>query len=124
MEYTDAQEQREQRRKQRFATKSTHMAQRYLRRMRDLGGMMEQMEPFFSVLERVYVQGLDVERPREAMTVGTYCVQVPQELIYAAGAQGERTISPPLYFHFTNCYCQGLHISAIIITILHGLAAY
>ena len=88
MEYADvAQEQREQRRKQRFAAKSTHMAQRYLRRMRELGGAMEQMEPFFSVLERVYVQGLDVERPCNAKTVGTYCVQVPQELIYAAGAQ-------------------------------------
>ena len=88
MEYAGgAQEQREYRRKQRFATKSMHMTQKYLRRMRDLGGTMEQMEPFFNVLERIYVQGLEVERPRNVRTVGTYCVQVPQELIYAAGAQ-------------------------------------
>ncbi|MBR3316289.1 MAG: 2-hydroxyacyl-CoA dehydratase [Atopobiaceae bacterium] len=88
MEYTgDAQEQREQRRKQRFATKSMHMTQKYLRRMRDLGGTMDQMDPFFNVLERIYVQGLEVERPHNVRTVGTYCVQVPPELIYAAGAQ-------------------------------------
>lgn len=88
MEYVDtAQDQREQRRKQRFAAKSKHMTQKYLRRMRDLGGTLEQMEPFFNVLERIYVQGLDVERPQYATTVGTYCVQVPQEIVYAAGAQ-------------------------------------
>ena len=88
MEYAGgAQEQREHRRKQRFATKSMHMTQKYLRRMRDLGGTMDQMEPFFNVLERIYVQGLDVERPHNVRTVGTYCVQVPPELIYAAGAQ-------------------------------------
>ena len=88
MAYADvAQEQREQRRRQRFAAKSMHMTQKYLRRMRDLGGTLEQMEPFFNVLERIYVQGLDVERPRSTKTVGTYCVQVPQELIYAAGAR-------------------------------------
>ena len=88
MAYADAiQEQREQRRRQRFATKSMHMTQKYLHRMRDLGGTLEQMEPFFNALERIYVQGLDVERPRSTKTVGTYCVQVPQELIYAAGAR-------------------------------------
>jgi benzoyl-CoA reductase/2-hydroxyglutaryl-CoA dehydratase subunit BcrC/BadD/HgdB len=36
-------------------------------------------------MRRIYVdmQGVDTEKP----TVGTYCVMVPQELIYAAGAQ-------------------------------------
>lgn len=82
-----AQAQREQRRKQRFTSKSTHMTQRYLRRMRDLGGTLDQIQPFFDVLERVYVHGQDVEKPVGTKTVGTYCVMVPQELVYAAGAQ-------------------------------------
>ena len=78
---------REQRRKERFTNKSTHLTQKYLRRMRELGGTLEQMQPFFDVLERVYVDGQDVQKPQGTRTVGTYCVQVPQELIYAAGAQ-------------------------------------
>lgn len=82
-----AQAQREQRRQERFVNKSTHMAQRYLRRMRELGGAPDEMQPFFDTLERIYVQGLDVEKPQGVKTVGTYCVQVPQELVYAAGAR-------------------------------------
>lgn len=78
---------REQRRRQLFSSKSVHLTQKYLRRMRDLGGSAELMQPFFDAMERVYVRGQDVRKPRGTKTVGTYCVQVPQELVYAAGAQ-------------------------------------
>ncbi|MDO4797132.1 MAG: 2-hydroxyacyl-CoA dehydratase family protein [Coriobacteriales bacterium] len=84
---TNTQARREQRRKQLFTNKSTHMVQKYLRRMRELGSMPDEMSPFFDVLDRVYVQGQDVRRPQGTKTVGTYCVQVPHELVYAAGAQ-------------------------------------
>ena len=54
------QAQREQRRRELFANKSTHMAQKYLRRIRDLGGGLDgapqYLEPFFNVLERTYVR--------------------------------------------------------------------
>lgn len=83
----DGEQAREQRRRQRFASKSTHLTQRYLRRMRELGGTVDQMLPFFDVLERVYVRGEDVQKPHGTPTVGTYCVMAPQELVYAAGAQ-------------------------------------
>ncbi len=82
-----AEDRRAQRRQERFASKSTHLAQRYLRRIRELGGAPDEMDPFFNVLERIYVHGMDAERPQGVPTVGTYCVQVPPELIYAAGAQ-------------------------------------
>ncbi len=78
---------REQRRRELFVNKSTHMTQRYLRRVRELGGAPEQMQPFFDALERTYVHGQDVQKPHGIPTVGTYCVQVPAELVYAAGAQ-------------------------------------
>jgi benzoyl-CoA reductase/2-hydroxyglutaryl-CoA dehydratase subunit BcrC/BadD/HgdB len=81
------QAQREQRHKELFASKATHMTQKYLRRMRALGGGSDLLEPFFDVLERTYVRWEDVVKPPNTPTVGTYCVQVPPELIYAAGAQ-------------------------------------
>lgn len=78
---------REQRRRQRFTSKSTHLVQRYLRRMKELGGTLDQMAPFFDVLERIYIKGEDVQKPSGVPTVGTYCVMTPPELVYAAGAQ-------------------------------------
>jgi benzoyl-CoA reductase/2-hydroxyglutaryl-CoA dehydratase subunit BcrC/BadD/HgdB len=77
----------ERRRQERFTNKSVHLTQRYLRRMREMGGTLPEMEPFFDALERIYVRGEDVERDLGVPTVGTYCVMAPQELIYAAGAQ-------------------------------------
>ena len=86
-----AQERQEQRRRELFANKSTHMAQKYLRRIRELGsgldGAPQYLEPFFDVLERTYVRWEGVCAPPSTPTIGTYCVQVPAELIYAAGAQ-------------------------------------
>ena len=82
-----AQMRKEERRRQLFTNKATHMTQKYLRRVRELGDAPEQMGPFLDVLERIYVQGQGVAVPSGTKTVGTYCVQVPEELVYAAGAQ-------------------------------------
>ncbi len=79
---------REQERKvrqdKRFINKQTQTAAKYLRRIDELSGAPEGMEPFLETLGRIYVdmQGVDTGRK----TIGTYCVMAPQELIYAAGA--------------------------------------
>ena len=77
---------REQRQKDRFISKASQTAAKYLRRMEELSGAPEAMAPFFQVLRDIYVDGRDVLRENGVKTVGTYCVMAPQELIYAAGA--------------------------------------
>ena len=76
---------RQKRQEQRFISKETQTSAKYLRRLEELPGMPQSMEPFLQTLRRIYVdmQGVDTDLP----TVGTYCVMAPQELIYAAGAQ-------------------------------------
>ena len=76
---------KQQRQEQRFIGRETQTAAKYLRRLEEIPGMPESMKPFLDTMRRIYVdmQGVDTEKP----TVGTYCVMVPQELIYAAGAQ-------------------------------------
>lgn len=77
-------ETKEQRQQRRFINKETQTAAKYLRRLEELPGAPEAMRPFLDTLRRIYVdmQGAETELP----TIGTYCVMVPQELIYAAGA--------------------------------------
>lgn len=74
------------RRRERFQTKSAYIAAKYLRRMEELSGCPEALNPFLDVLRRVNV---DFERihPKDKKVIGTYCMMVPQELIYAAGAE-------------------------------------
>lgn len=76
---------KQKRQEQRFIGRETQTAAKYLRRLEEIPGMPESMKPFLDTMRRIYVdmQGVDTEKP----TVGTYCVMVPQELIYAAGAQ-------------------------------------
>ena len=77
-------ETKEQRQQRRFVNKETQTAAKYLRRLEELPGAPVAMGPFLDTLRRIYVdmQGAETDLP----TVGTYCVMVPQELIYAAGA--------------------------------------
>lgn len=77
---------RQERQNKRFTDKQTQTAAKYLRRLIELTGEPEGIEPFYYALGRIYVkmQGLDL--PQGTKTVGTYCVMAPQELIYAAGA--------------------------------------
>ena len=75
-----------QRQDRRFINKETQTAAKYLRRLKELSGAPEGMEPFYRTLERIYVDMEPVERAPGQKTVGTYCVMTPPELIYAAGA--------------------------------------
>ncbi len=84
---------RQKRQRARFISKASATSAKYMRRMEDLSGAPDSMKPFFDVLHKVYV---DMEDPFEGSgvpTVGTYCVMVPQELIYAAGAQSVKLCS-------------------------------
>ena len=75
---------KQKRQEQRFVSKETQTAAKYLRRLEELPGAPDSITPFTDTLRRIYVdmESADTDRP----TVGTYCVMAPQELIYAAGA--------------------------------------
>lgn len=76
-----------------FIKKSTRVAASYLRRLEAFSDTPKEMKPFFEALEQVYVKLKDVKRPEGMKTVGTYCVLVPNELVYAAGAMPVRLCS-------------------------------
>lgn len=76
----------EQRQRQRFARKSTAVAENMLRRVCALSHCPDALSPFLDALRRVYIDKEDVQTPEGVPTVGTYCVMVPPELVYAHGA--------------------------------------
>ena len=75
-----------QRQDKRFINKETQTAAKYLRRLNELSGAPDGMEPFYRTLERIYVDMEHIEKKPGQKTIGTYCVMTPPELIYAAGA--------------------------------------
>lgn len=75
----------EARQRARFEKKQTAVSAKYLRKLEELPGMPEQLRPFLEVVRNVYVEQLSIKRD-ERPRVGTYCMMVPQELVYAAGA--------------------------------------
>ena len=79
-------QERKERQDKRFINKETQTSAKYLRRIEELTGAPEGMKPFLETLRRIYVdmKGIDITKTQK--TIGTYCVMVPQELIYAAGA--------------------------------------
>jgi len=83
----------EERRQERFVNKSAAVAAKYLRRMEDMSGLPEAMHPILDVLRNIYLNFSDVARPEGVKTIGTYCMMVPQELIYASGAVGVKLCS-------------------------------
>jgi benzoyl-CoA reductase/2-hydroxyglutaryl-CoA dehydratase subunit BcrC/BadD/HgdB len=76
-----------ERQRQRFVDKATKVSAKYLRRLAELDGAPAAMQPFFQVLSDIYMDLKNVEKPADTKIVGTYCVMVPDELIYAVGAQ-------------------------------------
>lgn len=81
------------RQKELFIKKSIRVASSYLRKLESFTDTPEAMKPFFEVLKNIYVDLQDVKRPDGMKTVGTYCVLVPNELVYAAGAMPVRLCS-------------------------------
>ena len=76
----------ETRRRERFDRKSVAVAEKMLRRVEGLSHRPEALTPFLETLSDVFVDREDAIRPEGMPTVGTYCVMVPPELVYALGA--------------------------------------
>lgn len=76
-----------------FIRKATRVAASYLNRAKQLAEPPEAARPFFDALEDVYVNLRDVAKPEGYKSIGTLCVMVPPELIYAAGAMPVRLCS-------------------------------
>lgn len=76
----------QKRQRERFVHKASQVSAKYLRRLTELPGTPETLTPFVDTLSSIFVDMKDAARPRGVKTVGTYCVMVPQELVYAAGA--------------------------------------
>ena len=76
----------EERRKQRFINKSSAVSIKYLRKIDELPHKPQALEPFMNILKHIFVDMQGAVKPENTPTVGTYCVMVPPELIYAAGA--------------------------------------
>ncbi len=75
-----------QRQDKRFVNKETQTSAKYLRRLEELSGAPEGIEVFYDTLKRIYVDMQSADIGQGKKPIGTYCVMVPQELIYAAGA--------------------------------------
>ena len=76
----------ETRRRERFDRKSVAVAEKMLRRVEELSHRPQALTSFIETLSSVFVDREDAIRPEGMPTVGTYCVMVPPELIYALGA--------------------------------------
>lgn len=93
MERKDPISQYSPRQRELFIQKSTRVAASYLRHAESLGDLPEALRPFFDVLRSIFVDLRNVSKPVGIKTIGTYCVMVPGELIWAAGAMPVRLCS-------------------------------
>lgn len=107
-----------ERQRELFIRKSTRVAASYLKRAKELSELPDAAKPFFEVLENTYVNNVkeitrlentspsdfthcgtellhmaDIQKPEGMKSIGTLCVMVPAELIYAAGAMPVRLCS-------------------------------
>ena len=82
-----------ERQRELFIRKSVRVAASYLKRAKALSEMPDAAIPFFDVLENIYIKLADIEKPEDMKSIGTLCVMVPAELIYAAGAMPVRLCS-------------------------------
>lgn len=107
-----------ERQRELFIRKSTRVAASYLKRAKELSELPDAAKPFFDVLENTYVNNVkeitklentspsdftrceaellhmaDMQKPEDMKSIGTLCVMVPAELVYAAGAMPVRLCS-------------------------------
>ncbi len=82
-----------ERQRELFIRKSTRVAASYLKRAKELSELPDAAKPFFDVLENTYVKLADIQKPEDRKSIGTLCVMVPAELVYAAGAMPVRLCS-------------------------------
>lgn len=76
-----------ERQQQRFLNKSRQIASKYLQKLEALPGAPAEMQYFTGLLREVFVENRPIRYREEEIFIGTFCVMMPQELIYAAGAR-------------------------------------
>lgn len=76
-----------ERQQQRFLNKSRQIASKYLQKLEALPGAPNEMKYFIEILREVFVENRPIRYKEEELFVGTFCVMMPQELVYAAGAR-------------------------------------
>lgn len=81
------------RQKELFIKKSTRVAASYLNRVKTLSEMPDAAMPFFDILENTYVKLQNIPVSANRKCIGTLCVMIPTELVYAAGAMPVRLCS-------------------------------
>lgn len=79
--------------KELYIKKSTRVSASYLRRILELPDTPQEVKPFLQILKNIYVDRKDIQKAEGVKTVGTFCVMVPEELVYAAGAVPVRLCS-------------------------------
>lgn len=82
-----------ERQRELFVRKSARVAASYLKRAKALSEMPDAAKPFFDTLENIYIKLTDIQKPENMKSIGTLCVMVPAELVYAAGAMPVRLCS-------------------------------
>lgn len=82
-----------ERQRELFVRKSTRVAASYLKRAKAFSEMPDAAKPFFDVLENIYIKLTDIQKPEDMKSIGTLCVMVPAELVYAVGAMPVRLCS-------------------------------
>lgn len=82
-----------ERQRELFIRKSARVAASYLKRAKELSEIPDAAKPFFDVLENTYIKLEDIRKPGDMKSIGTLCVMVPSELVYAAGAMPVRLCS-------------------------------
>ncbi|RDU24996.1 2-hydroxyacyl-CoA dehydratase subunit D [Anaerosacchariphilus polymeriproducens] len=77
----------EERQKERFLNKSRQLAVKYLNKLEELPGTPNNFTYFRKILKKAFIENDTFIRSTNEKIIGTYCVMVPQEIIYAAGAR-------------------------------------
>ena len=72
MNITTREQQCKARQEKRFINKETQTSAKYLRRIEELSGAPESIEPFLETLERIYVDMQSIDIPSGQKNIGTY----------------------------------------------------
>lgn len=86
LEFNSNEQDKSDKKRERIIRKMIKVSNKYLRRLNELSGLPYGLDYFINILKRIYVDLEDIDHDEGVMTVGTYCIMVPQELIYASGA--------------------------------------
>lgn len=75
------------RQQERYRNKSRQLAAKYLQKIESLPGVPLNFRYFKEILEKIYVENQVIRYEKDEVFIGSYCVMMPQELVYAAGAR-------------------------------------